>query len=65
VGYLELTVDCKRFEVIYSSSWAATYTQASWKKEFLEDDSEDKSSEWHGVGPIRDANDSSYCRMLT
>jgi hypothetical protein len=65
VGKLALLVACNRLEVTYSSSWIGRKTHASWKKGLLEIPVVERRREWLGDGPMRVANEASYCIRLT
>ena len=60
VGKFEEDVDCRRLEVVYSSSCAGMKTQASWKNGFLELVEVERRREWVGEGPVRSAKASVY-----
>lgn len=64
VGKLEVDVDWRRLEVMYSSSWSGRNTHASWKNGFSEFFSVDRSNEWVGDAPIKVFNEASYCKIV-
>lgn len=65
MGKFELLVACRRFEVMYSSSWSGRKTQASWKNGLLEDPDVERRRECVGNCPTSSPKEGSYCTRLT